>query len=1031
MGTHFRAFIAALISSCAFTLCMPTSAAPAETKRFALLFGNGHYRHAAGLRDPAADVTDLSASLARAGYAVRVLVDADYGSMRAALRDYARQADGADAAIVYFAGYGMEMNGEDWLIPSDAELRSESAVENEAVSLKSVVSSVSNAQSFGLVILDAARANPFDADMKKGKDGRTVARGLVAVETPDNVFVAQSAKEGEVTPESAGRLSPFTAALVSRIGEPGLQLEYLFRDVGEEVAAATDGAQASTLYGDTSDKPAYVVPAGETVAQGPPIAADQIAWSFLEGTNDVASLHAFSESFPDSTKKGQASARISALEDGTASPILAVAVDTDSVAEAPLLLAKGVGTAEDAAKLARRFKGDTPEVQKAWAVIAKVGSAKVSNAFQSLFPGVARRTVHAARRPSPAARVASARHTPFRVAHRAPVLSTLPVFVVRPRVTNNPLVALRDKAYAVDRPSPIKRAAVRERDCEARRWYRDVGRDFDDCDVPWSPEERSDGPVALYNPQALDGGRYSNRDLNLAAGVIGPEPTGTAPLANGQAQAGYTQGSNNPAAAPVATGLPIAIATGAVSEIAPPQAGSLQLSPTPTNVSILTPQPASSQPSPAPMTVPSLAPASVPPQRASAPVSQPAPGTTPRLIIMQQNLAGKTNIGSGIASKEVPGGGSSGNNPAPPDMIGQPIASSSTTASTSTTKTSTDGIAKASGSPASSTSASSDPGSTGTKANAPGSTTATGPTIKTSSDDTTKASSGPAPSASANTVLGSTTTAAKAGSGGATTGPTETAPTTTAVTTTEPTAKAAGEVPSVSIGAAPTGNIATATAATTAPSGAAPATSSQVSPVSGTTGASSIGATEVSPVSTAPVVAAVPIVTRPVTIVSTKSPASSGRVKGFVSRRAGDRSKHGLHGRRFSRLDGPPRERSFAPGCAVADSGAGVAGQPRPEPSALDVPRPAAPFDRVPQRTGRAEPHGPPDACGNSARQSRPDGRHPNDAPSRRRRSQWGSEACRAQGGRGGDRQSADESRPCCTGAPAADLPRAASASSS
>ena len=99
--------------------------------------------------------------------------------------------------------------------------------------------------------------------------------------------------------------------------------------------------------GDTSDKPAYVVPAGETVAQGPPIAADQIAWSFLEGTNDVASLHAFSEAFPDSAKQGQASARISALEGGMASPVLAVAVDTDPIAEAPLLLAKGVGTAED------------------------------------------------------------------------------------------------------------------------------------------------------------------------------------------------------------------------------------------------------------------------------------------------------------------------------------------------------------------------------------------------------------------------------------------------------------------------------------------------------------------------------------------------------------------------------------------------------------------------------------------------------------------------------------------------------------
>jgi len=134
------------------------------------------------------------------------------------LRDFAEQAQGADVAVVYFAGHGIEIRDENWLIPVDAELHTDASASEEAIGLTSLMPIVSNARKLGLVILDSCRDNPFGRQMQLSQSSRALsARGLVAVEPPNSVLVVFAAKHGTTAEDGAGRNSPFTSALLRNL----------------------------------------------------------------------------------------------------------------------------------------------------------------------------------------------------------------------------------------------------------------------------------------------------------------------------------------------------------------------------------------------------------------------------------------------------------------------------------------------------------------------------------------------------------------------------------------------------------------------------------------------------------------------------------------------------------------------------------------------------------------------------------------------------------------------------------------------
>src|SRR5262249_46480618 len=136
------------------------ASASAEGKRVALVIGNSAYRNVPALPNPANDAGDIAAVLNRLGFAVTLVTNGSFDEMRRGLIALGRDAAGADMAAVYFAGHGMEISGENWLIPLDAELKRDTDAANEAVSLRSVTLQVSDTASPGPVVLHACPTHP-------------------------------------------------------------------------------------------------------------------------------------------------------------------------------------------------------------------------------------------------------------------------------------------------------------------------------------------------------------------------------------------------------------------------------------------------------------------------------------------------------------------------------------------------------------------------------------------------------------------------------------------------------------------------------------------------------------------------------------------------------------------------------------------------------------------------------------------------------------------------------------------------------
>ena len=152
----------------------------AAERRVALVIGNSGYRRVPVLRNPANDAKALAAALRSVGFAdVRELIDADLPQLGKALKEFGDLAAGADWAVIYFAGHGIEVGGANYLIPVDAALEQQTHIEDETVPLSRLLAKVAGASKMQLVILDACRNNPFVPRMRgTAKQARAIGRGI-------------------------------------------------------------------------------------------------------------------------------------------------------------------------------------------------------------------------------------------------------------------------------------------------------------------------------------------------------------------------------------------------------------------------------------------------------------------------------------------------------------------------------------------------------------------------------------------------------------------------------------------------------------------------------------------------------------------------------------------------------------------------------------------------------------------------------------------------------------------------------------
>ena len=243
----------------------------ADASRVALVIGNGAYQKVPALPNPPRDAGDVADALQQLGFSVTRLIDGDLAQMNKALIDFAAAAARADTAIVFYAGHGIEAGGQNWLIPVDAEIASDADASKRAISLHQVQGLVEKTNGLGLIILDACRDNPFAmkaaAEAPAAASGgtpqttsRSISHGLAPTNPTGNVLIAFSAKDGTTAEDGTGRNSPFTTALLHHLGDPGLEVTFLFRIVRDEVMKATGGAQQPFVYGSLSKEAIYLKP---------------------------------------------------------------------------------------------------------------------------------------------------------------------------------------------------------------------------------------------------------------------------------------------------------------------------------------------------------------------------------------------------------------------------------------------------------------------------------------------------------------------------------------------------------------------------------------------------------------------------------------------------------------------------------------------------------------------------------------------------------------------------------------------------
>ncbi|HEX7946579.1 MAG TPA: caspase family protein, partial [Phenylobacterium sp.] len=217
--------------------------------RVALVIANSAYVHAPKLPNPPNDARNMAAALRKVGFTTTEKTDLSKRDLEAALKTFAQAARGADVAVIYYAGHGMEQGGLNYLVPVDATLASDQDVEFDTVPLDLLLRSVEGASRLKLVVLDACRNNPFLTTMQRASGTRAIGRGLSRVEPEGDTLVAYAAREGSTADDGDGGDSPFTKALTTRMQTPGLEIRLLFGQVRDDVLASTGRRQEPAIYG--------------------------------------------------------------------------------------------------------------------------------------------------------------------------------------------------------------------------------------------------------------------------------------------------------------------------------------------------------------------------------------------------------------------------------------------------------------------------------------------------------------------------------------------------------------------------------------------------------------------------------------------------------------------------------------------------------------------------------------------------------------------------------------------------------------
>jgi hypothetical protein len=285
----------------------PVVKPPAAAERVALVIGNGAYADRP-LRNPVNDAADLAAALERLGFQVLRYTDLDRKGMHGALQAFRDALRGKELGLFYYAGHGAQHHNRNYLIPVQAEIRDAADLPVEALEADGVLAQMQSAgNTVSVVILDACRNLPYPGADRAGE------RGLARPDaTIRGALVAYATGPGSVALDGDGRNSPYAAALLAEIDEPGVTLTELFSNVAWAVARATNNAQEPWFLASPLPK-IYLAQAQESPPLPPPD-RELMFWNSVKDSRNPADFRIYLDQYPSGKFANLAKIRLEELE---------------------------------------------------------------------------------------------------------------------------------------------------------------------------------------------------------------------------------------------------------------------------------------------------------------------------------------------------------------------------------------------------------------------------------------------------------------------------------------------------------------------------------------------------------------------------------------------------------------------------------------------------------------------------------------------------------------------------------------------
>jgi hypothetical protein len=302
-------------------------------KRVAFVVGNGAYKNVAQLPNPPIDANAMAATLRNVGFEVVEGTNLTRDTMTAKLLEFGKKAQGADIAVFYYAGHGIAISGTNYLLPIDADIKSEMDVKlGAAINVDVTLDQTMGDAKVKLVFLDACRDNPFAAKIKANATRSvSVGQGLAEMKSGEGTLIAFATGPGQTALDGQeGTNSPFTRALIAHLTEPGVEIQQAMTEVRAQVSDETSKGQLpwghTNLTGSVYLNPAAPQPAPTAAA---PATAPAVAsatsnhdvelefWRSVKDSNKPEELNAYLSSYPNGQFRSLAQARIAALDTGT------------------------------------------------------------------------------------------------------------------------------------------------------------------------------------------------------------------------------------------------------------------------------------------------------------------------------------------------------------------------------------------------------------------------------------------------------------------------------------------------------------------------------------------------------------------------------------------------------------------------------------------------------------------------------------------------------------------------------------------